>query len=82
MLKLSILFFILIRFGFFQFFRSNGFYIHFPPEVGDVGHHKWDDERNDGHAGQGELARRTVLKRERTLQVGIRWIVGCTVVAN
>ena len=74
--------FVSICLSIFQFFRGDGPDVHFPPEVGDVGHHKWDDERNDGHASQGELARRTVLKRERTLQVGIRWIVGCTVVAN
>ena len=43
--------FFLIGFCFFQLFRSNGTDIHFPPEVGDIGHYEWDDERYNGHAG-------------------------------
>ena len=52
--------FLLIGFGFFQLFRSNGTDIHFPPEVGDVRHHKRDDQRDDGHGPQRKLAGRTV----------------------
>ena len=46
---------LLICFCFFQFFCGNGTDIHFPPEVGDVGHYERDDERYNGHASQGEL---------------------------
>ena len=49
-------FLVLIRLGFFQFFRCNRTDIHPSPEVGDIGHYERDDERYDGHASQSELA--------------------------
>ena len=65
-----------------QFCAGDGAHIHLVPEVGNVGHYQRDDERYDGHTGQGEFAGRTVAQGERTLQVGRRRIVSGVVVAG
>ena len=39
---------------------GEGLFIHLAPEVGDVGHNKWYNERYYGHSAKRKFARRAI----------------------
>ena len=52
------------------------------PAINDVGEDEGHEERDVEHGAQRELTAARVADGERRLQVGGRWIVGCTVPAG
>ena len=54
----------------FEFSAGETLAVDGAPSVEDVGQDKGDDEGNNAHSREGELARATVGQGERTLRVG------------
>ena len=54
-----------------QFFRSERGLVHFSPEVCNVGHHKGNDEGDDGHGRESELTGTAVGQRQRGLRSAV-----------
>jgi len=63
-------------------FGCNLLAVHLKPGLGDVGHHKGNQERNTGHHLECKVTGGTVADGEGTLQVCGRRIIGSTVEAG
>ena len=50
-----------------------------PPSMPDISQHEGDEDADNGHGGERELAGARILDGERRLQVGCRGIVGSVV---
>ena len=59
----------LVFVGIFKLFGSEGLLIHLVPKVGNIGHHKGDNQRHHSHSFECKLARTAIRQSERRLQI-------------